>query len=265
MMKQTKELLAQARKIVIKIGTSTLANEDGSVNVDFLDNLAASIATLHESGKQVVLVSSGARIAGVARLGKWARKSDTNYKQALCAIGQVELMASYSKIFKEHHLTVGQILVTKKDLTEKERELNIRNTLFTLTDEGVVPIVNENDTVSVEEIKVGDNDTLSAHMSVLWNADALILLSDIDGLYDKNPKEHADAALIATVDPSARALQNISIGDAGGFGTGGIATKISAAKIATSYGIPVVLTNGSTPDVLLQLKDGAVPSTLFEA
>lgn len=257
------EVIAASRKIVVKIGSSTLAHEDGAVNRQFLENLAQSVETLRSRGKQVVLVSSGARVAGVSRIGKWSRKEDTNYKQALCAIGQVELMTAYSEIFSAHELFVGQILLTREDFGVKERSLNIRNTLFTLADEGIIPIVNENDTVAVEEIKVGDNDSLSAHTAVLWNADCLILLSDIDGIYDQNPKTHPDAQLIEFIDHLDEALASIDISGKSDFGTGGIETKITATREALSYGIPVLLANGSTPDILQQLADGTAKATLF--
>ncbi|MDD7592995.1 MAG: glutamate 5-kinase [Peptoniphilaceae bacterium] len=257
------DVIAQSRKIVVKIGSSTLAHEDGAVNREFLESLAKSVDALRALGKQVVLVSSGARVAGVSRIGKWSRKEDTNYKQALCAIGQVELMTAYSEIFSAHELFVGQILLTRDDFGVKERSLNIRNTLFTLTDEGIIPIVNENDTVAVEEIKVGDNDSLSAHTAVLWNADCLILLSDIDGIYDQNPKTHPEAKLIEFIDNLDETLSHIDISGKSDFGTGGIETKISATREAMGYGIPVILANGSTPDILLQLSEGTAPSTLF--
>ena len=179
------DLLKNSKKIVIKIGSNTIANQDGSICKDFLQNLSKQIQFLMEEGKQIVIVSSGARIAGVGTLKKWIRKEDMHYKQALCAIGQVELMDAYRKVFGVHELHIGQMLLTREDFCDDHRTLNIRNTLFTLVDEGVIPIVNENDTVSVEEIKIGDNDTLAALTANLWNADLLILFSDIDGVYDK--------------------------------------------------------------------------------
>ncbi|NLI66631.1 MAG: glutamate 5-kinase, partial [Tissierellia bacterium] len=167
-------ILNKSNKIVIKIGSSTITSADGTIDKEFMENLAQQVKTLMDEGKRVVIVSSGARIAGVSTIGKWSRKEDINYKQALCAIGQVELMDSYRKIFSNYSIHVAQILLTKEDFESEARTLNIRNTLFTLLDEGVLPIINENDTVCVEEIKIGDNDVLAARTAALWAADILI-------------------------------------------------------------------------------------------
>src|SRR5699024_4989620 len=190
-----RNILENSKKIVIKIGSSTLTNEDGIIDKDFIENLAYQIKSLIDQGKRVILVSSGARIARVSTIGKWSRKEDINYKQALCAIGQVELMDSYRQIFSQYDIHVAQILLTKEDFESEARTLNIRNTLFTLLDEGVIPIINENDTVCVEEIKIGDNDVLAARTTALWGGDLLILLSDIEGIYDKSPLTNSDAKL----------------------------------------------------------------------
>ncbi|MFY9482878.1 MAG: glutamate 5-kinase, partial [Tissierellaceae bacterium] len=223
-------ILNKSNKIVIKIGSSTITSADGTIDKEFMENLAQQVKTLMDEGKRVVIVSSGARIAGVSTIGKWSRKEDINYKQALCAIGQVELMDSYRKIFSNYGIHVAQILLTKEDFESEARTLNIRNTLFTLLDEGVLPIINENDTVCVEEIKIGDNDVLAARTAALWAADILILLSDIEGIYDKNPVTNEDAKLIEVVDDAYELEKNISIGEKSSFGTGGVATKIKAAK-----------------------------------
>ncbi|WP_129597060.1 glutamate 5-kinase [Anaerophilus nitritogenes] len=259
------KIMKEARKIVIKIGSNTISNEDGTINKNFLKKLCEQIHYLRGLGKQIVIVSSGARIAGVATIGKWKRKSDIHYKQALCAIGQVELMDSYRKAFAGYDIHIGQILLTKGDLTDKHRTLNIRNTLFTLVDEGVVPIINENDTVSVDEIKIGDNDTLSALAANLWDADLLIMFSDIDGVYDKNPKEYKDAVLLEKVINIDHLVKNIQMGEENPFGTGGIATKIEAARKVNQYGIPMILTNGQHEDVLKNLLEGKQKATLFTA
>lgn len=256
-------VLKNSKKIVIKIGSNTLSNEDGTINEEFLEELCLQIIQLIQMGKQVVIVTSGARIAGISRIGKWSRKEDMNYKQALCAIGQVELMVAYRNHFSDHGLHVGQLLLTREDFQDKTRTLNIRNTLFTLIDEGVVPIINENDTVSVEEIKIGDNDTLAALSASLWNADLLILLSDIDGMYSKNPKEHSDAVLVERVDDIDGMLQEVEIGSTNSFGTGGMATKIEAARIVNRYGIPTILANGKTHQIISKLLNGEGKGTLF--
>ena len=259
------DIINNSNKIVIKIGSSTLTSIDGSIDKSFLDNMALQVKTLMDLGKKVVIVSSGARIAGVSTIGKWSRKEDMHYKQALCAIGQVELMDSYRRIFINQGLHIAQILLTREDIEDKTRSLNIRNTLFTLLDEGVVPIINENDTVSVDEIKIGDNDMLAAHSTVLWGGDLLVLLSDIDGIYDKNPSESKDAHLIEVVTDIDVLEKNISIGTKSSFGTGGIATKIKAAKLVTKYGTPMIVAMGKKENILLNLAEDKDKGTVFIA
>ena len=259
------ETMKKSRKIVIKIGSNTLSNEDGTINHDFTEELCKQVSFLMNQGKQVVIVTSGARIAGISRTDKWSRKEDMNYKQALCAIGQVELMSAYNSHFSDHGIFIGQLLLTKEDFFDKTRTLNIRNTLFTLVDEGIVPIINENDTVSVEQIKIGDNDTLAAYTASLWNADLLILLSDIDGIYDKNPKEYEDAKLLEQVRNIDSMLGEIEIGTSNSFGTGGITTKVEAARIVNRYGIPMILANGKTQDILMKLYNNETKATIFWA
>jgi glutamate 5-kinase len=259
------ELLSKSRKIVIKIGSNTLADSEGKINAGFLEEFADQTAGLIKSGKQIVIVSSGARIAGLSALGKWARKQDIHYKQALCAVGQVELMGAWLRAFAPQGLHIGQILLTRDDFGDPIRTLNMRNTLFTLVDEGIVPIINENDTVGVEEIKIGDNDTLAAQSAVLWSADLLILFSDIDGLYRKNPKDHPDAELIREVWDVEGIRKTIDAGGANPFGAGGIATKLDAAERAVSYGIPMILAHGGRPRILEALAAGTRQGTAFLA
>ena len=230
-----KKVMHDARKIVIKIGSNTLAKADGTINPEFMKEFAEQCAALMKSGKQIVLVSSGAQVAGVSTLDRWARKKDIHYRQALCAIGQVELMDNWRTAFGAAGIHIGQLLLTKEDFQDDQRTLNMRNTLFTLVDEGVVPIINENDSVSYEEIKIGDNDNLSALTAILWSADLLVLFSDIDGVFSKNPKEHPDARLIEVVPDLGELRNGISIGSSNSFGTGGIATKLEAAEKATAY------------------------------
>ena len=210
-------------------------------------------------------MSSGAQVAGVSTLDRWARKKDIHYRQALCAIGQVELMDNWRTAFNSFGIHIGQLLLTKEDFLDDQRTLNMRNTIFTLVDESVVPIINENDSVSYEEIKIGDNDNLSALTAILWSADLLILLSDIDGVYDKNPKEYRDAKLVETVSNLEDLRNSISIGATNGFGTGGIATKLEAADKATAYGIPMILAHGGRPRFLEALAAGTQQGTLFLA
>ena len=257
------ELIATARKIVFKFGSNTLAGGDGTINAPFLEEFASQAAALIAGGKRIVIVSSGAQVAGLSTMGKWARKKDIHYRQALCAVGQVQLMHAWEKAFEPHGCHIAQILLTQDDFGDPIRTLNMRNTLFTLVDEGIIPIINENDTVSVEEIQIGDNDTLAAQSAILWSADLLVLFSDIDGLYDKNPKEFPDAQLVEKVSDIDQIRKNVSIGAISDFGTGGIATKLSAAQLAFSYGIPTILAHGGRPRCLEALAEGRQQGTVF--
>ena len=259
------EILKSARKIVIKIGSNTLAKEDGTQNTDFMASFAEQCAELIKLGKEIVVVSSGAQVAGVSTTKEWARKKDVHYRQALCAIGQVELMHQWRKAFQKQDLHIGQLLFTKEDFENNLHTLNIRNTLFTLVDEGVVPIINENDSVSFEEDKIGDNDNLSALTAILWSADLLILFSDIDGIYTDNPKINKNAKLIEKVDSIPDLRKNIKIGETNAFGTGGMETKIQAAEKVTEYGINLLLANGSHERALINLYEGNLPGTIFSA
>ena len=258
------ESLKKARKIVIKIGSNTLAKADGTINLEFMLSFAEQCASLIKQGKQIILVSSGAQVAGVSTTKEWARKKDVHYRQALCSIGQVELMHQWRKAFQKQDLHIGQLLLTKDDFENEHRSLNIRNTLFTLVDEGVVPIINDNDSVSFDEIKIGDNDNLSALTAILWSADLLILFSDIDGVYSDNPKTNPDAKLIETVSSIPELRKTITIGETNSFGTGGIETKLQAAEKVTKYGIEMILANGSEETALIKLYDGISKATLFD-
>ena len=257
--------IKNARKIVIKIGSNTLALKDGTINTEFMKSFAHQCAELIHMGKQIALVSSGAQVAGVSTTNDWARKKDVHYRQALCSIGQVELMHQWRKAFGYEGFHIGQLLLTKEDFENEHRSLNIRNTLFTLVDEGVIPIVNENDSVSYEEIKIGDNDNLSALTAILWSADLLVLFSDIDGIYSDNPKTNKDAKLIEKVDSIPDLRKEITIGEANSFGTGGIETKIQAAEKVTEYGIQLVLSNGGKENIIENLYNGSSVGTLFTA
>ena len=258
-------LIAEARKIVLKFGSNTLADKEGKINPLLLKEFAMQIADLMKNGKQIVIVSSGAQAAGLSTMHKWARKRDIHYRQALCAVGQVELMDAWRRAFEATGLHIAQILLTQEDFGDPIRTLNMRNTLFTLVDEGIIPVINENDTVSVEEIKFGDNDTLAAHSAILWSADLLILFSDIHGLYTKNPKEFPDAELVEEVLNIEETRKNVVIGSPNAFGTGGIATKISAAEKAVPYGISTIIANGSMPRALEALSLGKQQGTAFMA
>jgi len=257
------KLIADARKIIFKFGSNTLAGKDGKINSAFLEEFADQTAGFIKKGKQIVLVSSGAQVAGLSTMDKWARKKDIHYRQALCAVGQVQLMDAWRRAFENHGIHIAQILLTREDFNDSNRTLNMRNTLFTLVDEGIIPIINENDTVSVEEIKIGDNDTLAARSAILWSADLLILFSDIDGLYNKNPKDDPQAILVEEVRDIETVSKNITIGATNNFGTGGITTKLEAAKLALSYGIPAILAHGSRPRSLEALASGNQKGTVF--
>ena len=254
-----------ARKIVIKIGSNTLSMPDGTQNIEFMANFAKQCSELIKQGKQIVLVSSGAQVSGVSTIKEWARKKDVHFRQALCAIGQVELMAQWRKAFAKYDLHIGQLLFTKDDFENHHRSLNLRNTIFTLVDEGVIPIINENDSVAIDEFTIGDNDNLSALTAILWSADLLILFSDIDGIYTDNPKTNKNAEFIETVSDIKNLRSEIKIGETSSFGTGGIETKIQAAEKTTVYGIPMLLANGEKENILLKLFEGTEKGTLFLA
>lgn len=262
-MEQLRETIKDSRKIVIKIGSNVLSDENGTVNKKVMHNIVEQVNDLISMGKQVILVSSGAGICGVGAINKWSRRGDINYKQALCAIGQVELMMAYKEYFGDYGIHVAQILLTRDDFKDHHRTLNIRNAMFTLIDEGVVPVINENDSVSVDEIKIGDNDTLAALTASLWNADLLIILSDIDGVFDKDPKANEDAQLIELVENAEKLQSSISIGEKSSFGTGGIATKIEAASKVNKFGIPMILLNGSKENIIKDSLEGKGRGTLF--
>jgi len=258
------EVIKNSRKIVLKIGSNVLSNDEGSVDKNSLFNIAEQIKMLLDEHKQVVIVSSGARICGVGAINKWSRRGDINYKQALCAIGQVELMMTYKEYFGNYGIHVGQLLLTRDDFHEgSNRTLNIRNTLFTLIDEGVIPVINENDSVSVEEIKIGDNDTLSALTANLWNADTLIILSDIDGVFNCDPKTNPNAELIEEVHDIDGLVHEIDMKGMSSFGTGGIATKIEAARKVNKYGTNLILLNGKKPDIIKKAYQGSAKGTVF--
>lgn len=262
-MDRMEKILKNSKRIVVKIGSNVLSDDHGMVNKTLLKNIVMQLNELTSSGKQVVIVSSGAGICGVGALDKWSRRNDINYKQALCAIGQVELMMGYKEFFAEKDIHVAQMLLTRYDFQDHLRNLNIRNTLFTLIDEGVVPIINENDTVSVDEIKIGDNDTLSALTAQLCNADVLLILSDIDGVFDSDPKTNPDAKLINEITDIDRLLSEIDTKGHSSFGTGGIKTKIEAARMANSYGIPMILLNGKKENTISDAINGTCEGTLF--
>lgn len=256
-------ILLDAKRIVIKVGTSTLNHPNGKLNLLNMEALVRQIAIFHNEGREVVLVTSGAVGSGLGRLNLTEKPSEISKKQALAAIGQGILMQNYQRIFGELGINIAQVLLTGGDLGSRKRFLNARNTFNALFEYGVVPIVNENDTVAVDEIKVGDNDTLSALLATAIEADLLILLTDIDGLYDANPRTNPDAKKIDVV----YEIDDKIIASAGGagsdLGTGGMATKITAAQIVSACGIPMALVSSEVENILVDTVHGVCAGTLF--
>lgn len=256
--------IAQAKRIVVKIGSSSLVYPNGKMNYRAVELLVRQLAELQNYGKQVVLVSSGAVAAGMGKLKMSTKPTETGKRQALAAVGQGLLMQVYEKFFDEYSVNVAQVLLTKDDIAHRERYLNIGNTFNALFEYDIVPIVNENDTTSFAELRtVGDNDTLAALTACLVEADLLILLSDIDGLYTANPRVDENARKLDVIEEITAGVEDMA-GSAGSLmGTGGMATKIAAAKIAGGCGIPMVLADGSAPEILYKIFDGEPVGTVF--
>ena len=251
-------------KIVIKVGTSTLAHQNGCLNIKRTEELCKVISDLKNSGHEIILVSSGAVGMGVGKLSLKERPADMPTKQAAAAVGQCELMYTYDKLFSEYNHIVAQILLTAEDVRHDERHEHFTNTLNRLLELGVLPIINENDTVSTEEMGIGDNDTLAAIVAVSAKAELLILLSDIDGLYTSDPRKDANAKLVPIVNDLSDVLK--FAGDNGtSLGTGGMKTKLSAAEICTSAGCDMVISNGSKTMLLYDIAEGKNVGTRFIA
>lgn len=257
--------MKQTKRLVVKVGTSTLTYETGHLNIRRIEKLVKVLSDLKNSGVQIALVSSGAIGVGVGELGLKERPKDTPTKQAAAAVGQCELMYLYDQLFAGYHHKVAQVLLTKDVIDDELRKTNVINTLDRLMALDVIPIINENDTVSVEEIVFGDNDTLSAMVSILCDADLLVLMSDIDGLFDKNPKEYADATLLHEIHGIDESIEALAGGAGSSRGTGGMVTKIHAAKLATSHGIDMMIVNGEDPDNLYRIFDGEQIGSRFYA
>ena len=248
--------VTQANRIVVKVGTSTLAHKTGLMNIQRMERLVKVLADLKNSGKEIILVSPGAIGVGVGKMGLKEKPTDTPAKQACAAIGQCELMYCYDKYFSEYNHSVAQVLLTRDIIDSPERKQNVVNTFQNLLRYGVVPVVNENDTVAVEEIVFGDNDTLSAIVGSLVGADLLIILSDIDGVFDQNPRVNPNAKLIPHIPEITDSIRALA-GDHGtSLGTGGMVTKITAAQIGLNAGFPTVILNGSRPENLYDLLEG---------
>ena len=255
--------IKEAKRIVIKVGSSTLSHGTGKLNLRRMDCLVRVLSDMMNSGREVILVTSGAQAAGVSKLGLKERPKTIREKQAAASVGQCDLMYIYDKLFAQYGHTVSQLLLTK-DVTENEiRCENVVNTMETLLEYKIIPIVNENDTVAVDEIVYGDNDTLSAVTAKIMNADLLVLLTDIDGLYDSNPQENVDAKLIPVVEEITDEIAGMAGDSISGVGTGGMVTKIHAARIAVEKGIDVIIANGDNPERLYDILDGRAVGTLF--
>ena len=250
-------------RIVIKIGTSTLAHPTGHLNIRLVEHLCKVLSDIKNSGHQLILVSSGAIGMGVGKMGLRERPKDIPTKQAAAAVGQCELMYTYDKLFGEYNHTVAQLLITGEDIRSHQRHQNFSNTLNRLLDLGALPIINENDTVSTDEIVIGDNDTLAAIVAESIHADKLILLSDIDGLYTADPHRDPNARLLSHVLEITDEIRALGGGSAGSQGTGGMATKLHAAEICLKAGCNMVITNGKRPDDLYDILEGRSVGTTF--
>ncbi|NLW06608.1 MAG: glutamate 5-kinase [Clostridia bacterium] len=261
--KECRQALQQAQKLVVKAGTSTLTHKTGKFNLARMDRLVRELADQVNSGRQVVLVSSGAVGAGMSRLGIKKKPRTLPEKQAAAAVGQGLLMHMYEKLFNEYGLQVAQILLTRDDLADRRRYLNARHTLATLLRLGIVPIVNENDTVAVEEIQFGDNDTLSALVAGLIDADLLFLLTDTAGLFTADPEKDQDASLLSCVSEITPEIEAVAGGAGSTWATGGMGTKIQAARLATSFGIPVIIASGLEQGQISAALAGETVGTIF--
>ena len=252
-------------RVVIKVGTSTLTYPTGRLNIRRVEALCKALSDWKNAGHEVIFVSSGAIAMGVGKLNLTERPKDIPSKQAAAAVGQCELMYTYDKLFSEYNHTVAQILLTGEDLRDEKRRRNFVNTLLRLLELDALPVINENDTISTEEFGVGDNDTLAALVAVSIQAETLILLSDIDGLYTADPRRDPAARLIPEVRDLTPEILSSGGGQGSAFGTGGMATKLSAAGICMEHGTDMLIVNGERPELLYQILDGKAAGTRFLA
>ena len=257
-----REDLRNCKRIVVKVGTSSIAYPTGKVNLGKMELLIRELSDLHSAGRELILVSSGAVGAGVGRLN-CPPPSSLPEKQALAAIGQGILMHMYEKFFSEYSKSVAQVLLTRDCFSDPVRYLNSRNTLFSLLNFGVIPIINENDTVAVDELKFGDNDTLSAMVACNAEAELLLILSDIDGLYDSDPRKNETACLIPEVSEITSEMTENSKAKGGALSSGGMFTKLSAARMTMANGIPLVIASSDEPGVIRRVAGGETVGTLF--
>lgn len=258
--------LKEKKRVVVKLGTSTLTHRTGRLNIRRVEQLVKNLADLQNAGHEMIIVSSGAIGLGMAKLGLQERPKDTPSKQACAAVGQCELMYLYDNLFSNYSLNVAQMLLTKYILLE-DRRVNVQNALEKIIEHGVIPIINENDTVAIDELEleVGENDSLAATVASLARADLLIIMSDIDGLYDSDPRTNPDAKLIPVVEEITDDIRELAGGAGTKLGTGGMITKINAAEIAVNNGIDMIIVNGKNPDNLYYLFENGDLGTLFKA
>lgn len=251
-------------RIVIKVGTSTLTHGTGKLNIRRVELLCKVMSDLKNAGHELVLVSSGAIAMGVGKMNMTRKPTDIPSKQALAAIGQCELMYIYDKLFSEYHHTVAQVLLTGSDVEDSQRHLNFQNTMFKLLEMGAFPIINENDTVATAEIAVGDNDTLGAIVATNIRADLLILMSDIEGLYTADPRQDPNAKLIPLIEEITPDILALAGGSGSELGTGGMVTKLRAAKMCMDAGCDMIIMNGERPNDLYRIVDGENIGTRFK-
>ena len=259
----SREALKKAKRIVIKVGTSTITYANGKRNFSQIDRLAREISDLQNQGKEMILVTSGAVAVGVDRMGLPGKPKTIPGKQAAAAVGQGVLMHTYEKFFADYGQMVAQVLITKTEAIDRHRYTNTRNTFMELMRQRVIPIVNENDVVALDELKIGDNDNMSALVAGIVDADLVIILSDVDGLYTANPQTHPDAVIVPEVAEITPEIEASAGGVGSARGTGGMATKIQAAKAATSSGIHLVIASGTEKNAITRVLQGEELGTLF--
>lgn len=250
-------------RIVVKVGTSTLTHPSGFINIRKLERLATCLADLHNSGKEIVLVSSGAVSCGLAKIGFDRATLTTEQKQAAAAVGQCDLIDMYAQRFANYGITIAQVLLTRNVIDESEMKQHASTTLELLLKQRIIPVVNENDTLSNEQIKIGSNDTLAAAVAILTNADLLINMSDINGLYDSDPRKNKDAKFIEYVDNINDVVYAYANGAGTARGTGGMIAKLDSAKAVSKSGIPMIILNGANPEILYDVFDGSFVGTYF--
>jgi glutamate 5-kinase len=258
-----KAIISKVGRVIIKVGSSVLTDSSGSLSEPVFEKLAYEISKIRDKNIEVIVVSSGAIASGMKKLNLTQRPTEISMKQAIAAAGQSTLIWHYERAFSEFNLNVAQILLTLDGLSDRKRFLNARKTLTTVLSMGIIPIVNENDTVAVEEIMLGDNDNLAAHITTLIEADLLILLTDIDGLYNKDPRVNKDAELLSLIEKIGEDVENTAGDTYGRTTVGGMRTKIEAAKKAAAYGVPTVIANGNNASSLEEIFDGKEVGTLF--